>query len=286
MLKRFLSTILLWSAIIGPLVYFGPIAALWLIAILSLGTQYEFYCLMEKMGRKPFKALGTTLGVVMIIVPYYANEFVRQYSGEPIDGLQSSIIAITIVACCLRILVHRKVNERIETLGSTLVGLIYVPFMLTFMARLLNVSDDPSEGLMLILWLIVVAKFCDVGALLAGKAFGRHKMSPDTSPGKTWEGAVGGCLTSIALGYAFVHFGGEYFPPFVTPIWAAVIALPISILSIISDLVESMIKRQAGQKDSGNFIPGIGGAFDLGDSLILTAPTAFLLFGLLQSLAN
>ena len=278
MQKRILSTLLLWAAIIGPVWYFGPEAAVWLIAIISFGTQWEMYTLMEKMGRRPFKSLGTSLGTVMILGPYYADK----YTEHSIEGLQAGIIAVAIVACCLRILVHRTVEQRIETLGDTLVGLIYIPFMLTFMARMLTITPVLNEGLLLILWLIVTAKFCDVGALLFGKAFGRHKMSPSTSPGKTWEGAIGGCLTSIVLAYAFVHFGQDYFPAFFTPVWAAIFALPIAILSIVSDLVESMIKRMADQKDSGKFIPGIGGAFDLSDSLILTSPTAFLLFGLLQ----
>src|SRR5690606_5066987 len=154
--------------------------------------------------------------------------------------------------------------------------------MLTFMARMLTITPDKSEGLMLILWLIVTAKFCDVGALLVGRAIGKHQMSPNTSPKKTWEGAVGGCLVSVGLGYAFVHFGRDAFPEFLTPMWGAILALPVAILSIISDLVESMMKRMAAQKDSGKFIPGIGGAFDLTDSLILSAPAAFLLFGLLK----
>ncbi|EDY84321.1 phosphatidate cytidylyltransferase [Verrucomicrobiia bacterium DG1235] len=277
MAKRIFSTILLWAIIVGS-VTVTPEAAVWLIAIVSFGTQWELYGLMQKMGRQPFKTLGSSLGTFMILGPFYAEKALN----HQVPGLQASIIAITIVAVCLRILVHRKVEDRIETLGATLVGLIYVPFMLTFMARMLTITPEMSEGLMLILWLIATAKFCDVGALVFGKAFGRHKMSPNTSPGKTWEGAIGGCLTSVAIGFAFVHFAGDYFPAFFKPHWAALFALPIAALSIVSDLVESMMKRAAKQKDSGAFIPGIGGAFDLSDSLILTSPTAFLLFGLLQ----
>lgn len=277
MAKRLLSTLLLWTVVIASVTY-NPEAAVWLIAIVSAGTQWELYSLLEKMGRQPFKSLGTSLGTLMILAPYYANKLIEQ----PIPGLQASIIAVTIVAICLRILIHRQVEQRIETLGSTLIGLIYVPFMLTFMARMLTLTPDKSEGLMLILWLIVTAKFCDVGALVFGKAFGKHKMSPNTSPGKTWEGAVGGCLTSVGLGFVFVWLAGSQFPAFFTPLWGALFALPISVLSIVSDLVESMIKRAAKEKDSGRFIPGIGGAFDLSDSLILTSPMAFLLFGLLM----
>lgn len=277
MAKRIFSTILLWAIIIGSVSY-TPEAAVWLIAMISFGTQWELYGLMEKMGRKPFKSLGSTLGTFMILGPFY----IQKGFDHQVPGLQASIIAVTIVAICLRILVHRELEDRIETLGSTLVGLIYVPFMLTFMARMLTVTPDMSEGLMLILWLIATAKFCDVGALIFGKAFGRHKMSPNTSPGKTWEGAIGGCLTSVGIGFAFAYYAGDFFPDFFNPYWAALIALPIGALSIVSDLVESMMKRAAKEKDSGAFIPGIGGAFDLSDSLILTSPTAFLLFGLLQ----
>ncbi len=106
-------------------------------------------------------------------------------------------------------------------------------------------------------------------------------MSPITSPKKTWEGAVGGCLISVGLGFSLTYFAGDYYPPFFTPFWGTLFALPIAIISIISDLVESMLKRMADQKDSGTSIPGIGGAFDLTDSLILTAPTGYLLLGFL-----
>jgi phosphatidate cytidylyltransferase len=245
--------------------------------VLSLGSQYEFYGLLEKMGRRPFKKFGVVLGTVMIIVPYYANLFTDRHVGS----VQSAIIAVTIVACCLRILKERKIDERIESLSSTLLGLIYIPFMLSFLVRMIELPAEPAKGLMLVVWLIVTAKFTDVGALLFGKAFGRHPMSPNTSPKKTWEGAIGGCFVSVALGFALTYFARDYFPMFFTPLWGTLLALPIAVIAIISDLVESMLKRMAEEKDSGSFIPGIGGAFDLTDSLILSAPTGYLLFGLL-----
>lgn len=229
------------------------------------------------MGRKPFKKFGVFLGTIIIFAPYYANKLDLSHA----EGIQSGIIAVTIVACCLRIFRERKVAERIESLGSTLLGLIYVPFMLNFLVRMIELPEKPEQGLMLVVWLVVTAKFTDVGALLFGKAFGRHAMSPVTSPKKTWEGAIGGCLVSIGLGFALTYFARDYFPPFFTPLWGTIFALPIAIISIISDLVESMLKRMADQKDSGSSIPGIGGSFDLTDSLILTAPTGYLLFGLL-----
>ena len=277
MKKRIFSTLILWIVVVICFFVIGPDAAVWLLAVLSLGSQYEFYGLLEKMGRRPFKKFGAVLGTVMIIVPYYANLFTDRHVGS----VQSAIIAVTIVACCLRILKERKIDERIESLSSTLLGLIYIPFMLSFLVRMIELPAEPAKGLMLVVWLIVTAKFTDVGALLFGKAFGRHPMSPNTSPKKTWEGAIGGCFVSVALGFALTYFARDYFPMFFTPLWGTLLALPIAVIAIISDLVESMLKRMAEEKDSGSFIPGIGGAFDLTDSLILSAPTGYLLFGLL-----
>ncbi len=278
MIKRIGSTIFLWGLAGVFFFYFGGDASVWLLAFLSFGTQWEFYGLLEKMGRKPFKNSGTALGTIMIVGPYYASKSDHVH----IEGIQSGIIAIAIVACCLRILNERDSSDRIETLGSTLLGLIYIPFMLAFLVRILELPGDELHGLMLIAWTVGVAKFCDIGALLFGKAFGKHQMSPKMSPKKTWEGAVGGCLVSIGVGFAISHFGAPYLPPFFNSFWGTLFALPIAIVSIISDLVESVIKRRADQKDSGKFIPGIGGAFDLTDSLILSAPVAFLLLGLIS----
>ena len=192
MKQRIFSTFAIWT-ITGLILYFmGGQGAVWLLTVLAIGTQYEFYTLLEKMGRRPFKRFGTLLGAIMILAPYYTSRF----SDAHAQGMAAGIVAVTIVACCLRILAHRDTHERIATLEATLVGLIYIPFMLTFMVRLLELPAhvagiDPRlaeiQGLMMILWFVITTKFCDVGALLFGKMFGRHKMAPNTSPKKTWE---------------------------------------------------------------------------------------------------
>jgi phosphatidate cytidylyltransferase len=130
------------------------------------------------------------------------------------------------------------------------------------------------------LWLIAVAKFCDVGALLTGLAIGKHKMAPVISPKKTWEGAIGGVVTSMGVGALVAWLARDQFPARMTPLSGALIAAPIAVVGIVSDLVESIIKRRAAIKDSGHVIPGIGGMFDLSDSLLLTGPVAYFLFGL------
>jgi len=103
-------------------------------------------------------------------------------------------------------------------------------------------------------------------------------MSPEISPKKTWEGAAGGIFISMALGALIAWLGREVLPSSFTPLVAAAVAAPIAAVGILSDLVESIIKRRAALKDSGGLIPGIGGMFDLSDSLLLPAPIAYLLF--------
>ena len=156
--------------------------------------------------------------------------------------------------------------------------------MLQYFVRILTpLPDDtvtPNGRLLLCLWLIAVAKFCDVGALLTGMAFGRHPMAPHISPKKTWEGAVGGVLVSMGIGALVAWLARGQLPAHMTPLVAALIAAPIALVAIVSDLVESIIKRHAALKDSGGAIPGIGGVFDLSDSLLLTAPLGYFLFAL------
>ncbi|MBP7143242.1 MAG: phosphatidate cytidylyltransferase, partial [Opitutaceae bacterium] len=136
----------------------------------------------------------------------------------------------------------------------------------------------PRTGLVMALWLIAVAKFCDTGALLSGMAFGRHRMAPQISPKKTWEGFAGGLLSAALMGAAIAYFARDYLPAGFSPWLAALIALPIAAVSVVSDLVESIMKRRADVKDSGRTIPGIGGMFDLTDSLILAAPLGYAVF--------
>ena len=141
-----------------------------------------------------------------------------------------------------------------------------------------------SFGLFFCLWVLAVAKFSDVGALLVGKMIGRTKMAPSISPGKTVEGLLGGIGTSIGIGILLPWIVQTYHPGWVSfeginlePSSAAVLALPIAIAAVIGDLIASVLKRLANVKDSGGAIPGIGGMLDLTDSLMLAVPTGYFL---------
>jgi phosphatidate cytidylyltransferase len=269
--QRILSTILLWVVAIVVLHFWGATGGVWLITLLACATQFEFYRMLKRTGLEPFNRLGLTVGALVVLAPYYLED----------RSIQTTyVLAGAVVVFALRILSEREPHNRMETLAATLFGVLYVPFMLQFLVRIMILPT----GLALGLWLVAVAKFCDVGALLSGLAFGRHKMAPNISPKKTWEGAIGGIATSAGVGALLVwlgnseRFGGPYFPENFTPLGAGLMAVPIATASIISDLVESIIKRRAEVKDTSQLIPGIGGVFDLTDSLILAAPIGYFLF--------
>lgn len=269
---RIISTILLWSLVLACLRFGGATGAVWLIAGFSVLTLHEFYAMVAGMGHRPFHRLGLLLGAVITLAPWF-----RIPAAGP-----GALLALAVIVFAVRILGERTPDARIESLAWTAFGLLYVPFMLQFLVRTVLIAGPHSDtGLVMAVWLIAVAKFCDTGALLTGLAFGRHRMAPEISPKKTWEGLAGGLLVSVGVGVALAWFCRGYLPPRFTPWFAAALALPVAGLAVVSDLVESVIKRRANLKDAGRTIPGIGGIFDLTDSLLLAAPLGWAVFHLL-----
>lgn len=130
-----------------------------------------------------------------------------------------------------------------------------------------------ERGLLSVLYLVTVAKMVDNGALLVGRLLGRHKLAPKISPAKTVEGVLGG----LCAGMLTAFFLGPYCTDG-SPTFFLIFGLTIGIFSVIGDLVASLVKRRAGAKDSGSLLPGIGGALDLMDSVLLSSPIAYLLF--------
>jgi len=279
-LSRIFSTVVLWSVILGSLYFFGAHAAVALLTVLAALTLYEFYGMLAKMGLRPFRFLGLSLGVLMTAGPYYFDYYYD--APEIARDIPVALLVAGLVISCFRALGERDATNRVETIASTVLGILYIPFMLQFLVAILMRDAESGENLALCLWVVAVSKFCDVGALLTGLAIGRHKMAPSISPKKTWEGAVGGVLISGGVGAAIAYFAADRLPASLTPTVAALVAAPLAIVTIVSDLMESAVKRRADTKDTGKLIPGIGGAFDLTDSLILTAPVAYFIFMFLE----
>jgi phosphatidate cytidylyltransferase len=131
------------------------------------------------------------------------------------------------------------------------------------------------DGNFFIFYFIVVTKFSDIGAYVTGTLIGRHKMIPRISPGKTWEGFAGAIVVSTALSVLFVHLAGPRLYG-MNLRHAIILGVVLSAAAVVGDLIESIFKREAGVKDSGQWFPGIGGVLDLMDSLLFNAPLMYL----------
>ncbi|HWY94220.1 MAG TPA: phosphatidate cytidylyltransferase [Steroidobacteraceae bacterium] len=134
------------------------------------------------------------------------------------------------------------------------------------LARLQVAAQGFAGGPQMVLWLVLLVIAADVGAYFAGRSLGRRKLAPRVSPGKTWEGAMGGLLMVALVAWA----GAAYFG--LPPLAVVVFGCAVGVFSIIGDLTESMFKRAAGLKDSGALLPGHGGLLDRIDSVTAAAP--------------
>src|SRR3954470_20606386 len=249
--KRIFSTVLLWTIVAVALWFFRTRGALVLITLISVFTLREFYALMHASGYDPFDKLGMTFGALITLGPWLHAQF-----GWP----TALFLPLPVIVFAVRLLGERTPETRVESLASTLFGLVYVAVMLRYLVAIITPlpgdAVSPDGRLLLVLWLVAVTKFCDMGALLTGMAIGRHKMSPQISPKKTWEGAIGGVFFSMGIGALIAWLARHQFPAHLTPLVAALCALPIAIIGIVADLVESVLKRRANRKDSGATIPG------------------------------
>jgi phosphatidate cytidylyltransferase len=165
--------------------------------------------------------------------------------------------------------------------GSTLFGMIYLGISLNILQQLalIESTDNTHRGTQLVLLFMATVKMGDIGAYFGGRAFGKHKMSPRISPGKTWEGFAFSFVGAIGGAYLFTWaltatcsqapFDGWWQPL----VWALVLGP----LGVAGDLAESAMKRDAAVKDSSNVVPGFGGFLDILDALIIAAPVAYLL---------
>ena len=155
---------------------------------------------------------------------------------------------------------------------------LLIGFVVLFPAWLALVQlRIPGPGVLLAV--LAVVWMADVAAYFSGRAFGKHKLAPSISPGKTWEGTIGAAVGVVLYGIALRL--GFAFAPVGLPFWVLCL-LGVTAISVIGDLFESMLKRQAGIKDSSNVLPGHGGVLDRIDSLTSTLPIVALLWLLLR----
>lgn len=294
-----------WRLILGPLII-ALLAALcwadaqsarpgiWLVplaVVLCLLATQEMLGMFRAGGRTPLAwsvYLGTLLPLLAACAPI---AWLQESSDWPTDcpvgrlgWLACGLAAGLLVALAGEMRRYTEPGQSIANLGAAALSILYVGGLLGFLVqlRLLSVAGDVSRGgLLAMLSMIIVVKMTDIGAYTAGRLWGKHKMAPTLSPGKTWEGVAGGLVFAIvgawlALGPLASKLGIESDRDGLA--WFVCVfayAMIVSCAGIMGDLAESLLKRDAGVKDSSTWLPGFGGVLDLLDSLLVAAPVAY-----------
>jgi len=186
--------------------------------------------------------------------------------------LTTGMIAVFVIAI-LTFSRDRNVAGVVAAAGAVMFAMVYIGFMLGFLLALRR-----EHSAWIIIGVIAVTKACDTGAYFTGRAFGRHRMIPWLSPGKTWEGLAGGIVTAVAVGIGLAAASRWLGPADRIPIWVgAVCGAVFAVVGQLGDLTMSLFKRGAGLKDSSTILPGLGGVLDVLDSPLMVAPVAWWL---------
>ena len=259
--------------------YFGGAALSALLGILAAVGTWELYRIATVAGVRPL-AVGVALSAA---VPLLVQAHFQRILSVPL-----SVGAVIVVALLGAALWVRGVEGRpLLAVAVTVFGVLYVGGMLSFGYGLrehrFTVGD--AAGATLVGFPVLLTWASDTGAYFVGRAIGRRKLMPSISPGKTIEGSLGGLVTTVLVAWLYATF--VLVPVASLALTAAgvvVIGVAVSVAAQVGDLAESMIKREAGVKDSSGFLPGHGGVLDRVDSLLFVLPVAYLLldrFGLL-----
>jgi phosphatidate cytidylyltransferase len=275
---RLVSSLVLWGIMLAVVFWLPPTGLYIFMNVVIARAVWEFYTICEAKGLPAFKAWGAVGTVALISGSWFVfgMDSYRRPSDFPALSYDFDIFILLLFA--LGVFIRQfpqKLNPQgLETMAITLFGLIYVAWLSNFITR---VNFATGHGRFWVMYLVVVTKFTDMGAYLVGSTLGRHKMIPRISPKKTWEGTIGGIAFAV---------GGSLLCYYVLPDrlsadgmllkHALVLGALIGAAAVIGDLAESLIKREAGVKDSSNWLPGHGGALDLIDSFLFTAPLLYV----------
>ena len=280
--RRLASSLLLWAVVIGALFsgnrYISDYFFLAVMVLLSVTGLIEFYGMAQKRDLVCFKNWGIMGGVLLTVGTFLHCTGKLGAHSSPADAndFETSFIILFVLGLCVRQFVSRSNTAGIVAISVTLFGLMYVPWLLNFITQInFFPALKPGDGTFFVLYFILVTKFSDMGAYAVGSLIGKHKMIPRISPGKTWEGFGGAIVVSTIASVVFAHLAKDHMDGMNT-MHAIILGVILSVSAVIGDLIESLFKREAGLKDSGNLFPGIGGILDLLDSLLFNAPIMYL----------
>lgn len=259
--------------VVAACVYFGDAPLAILLSIASALGAWEYARLATAAGARP---MGKWTVVLAALVPLAVHAL---RLGYPVPG--PALLAMLVpILLSVALWTRGSAGRPIESVATTLFGVLYTGGMLAFVyaLRYHRFAIEPLAGSMLVALPVVLTWLNDSGAYFFGKKFGVRKLMPSVSPGKTWAGAWGALGTTIVFTYLLSAFVLKPVAGLALTIPGAVVfGAVMSVAAQVGDLVESMLKREAGMKDSSTLIPGHGGVLDRTDSLLFTVPIAYVL---------
>jgi phosphatidate cytidylyltransferase len=276
------------SILIPGVLYVIAAGGLWVLGtviVFVLLAQREFYGLIEDKGAHPIVGFGLAGGAALPVVAYLGNEYHA-----------TLLMTATLLVVMLAQLGRREITESLVSISGTFFGVFYVGWLLSHAVVLREFHTQmvarhgpiataqlqvvPDTGAFLLVYCLAVVVLCDTGAYFAGRAYGKRKLAPRISPGKTIEGAIGGVVLGTVGGLAMKSIFDLVWPELSAVLGYAAAAgfgVLVSIVGIVGDLVESLLKRDASRKDAGSLLPGMGGILDRVDAPILGIPATYYL---------
>ena len=273
--QRILFAVVAIPVVLGA-VWFGDWAIASVLAIASALAAWEFYRIAERIGTRPMAPAGIAIAALLPLAVH------AKYLGLPVDRLVSaSAGTVLVVGLFSAAIFARGVSGRpLESVSLTVFGILYTGAMLSFgyVLRYHPYAIDRPAGTALLVLALALVWISDTAAYAVGRTVGKRKLIPSVSPGKTVAGAVGALITSAVASWALVRYMlVPYAQLGLRPLHALLFGIAVSTAVQLGDLAESLIKRQAGVKDSSQIIPGHGGVLDRIDGMLFALPVAYWL---------
>lgn len=238
------------------------------LAVFALGAGlFEFYSLTKKLELKADAAMGY-IGAFVLFVGFVFDAPTK--APELLIATLALIVVAILISQTFRF--QKDFSKMLTGIGVTMLGILYVAFLGGFMVAMrTGFENQPSLSTKLLGYFFFVIFASDIGAYFAGRAFGKHKLAPIISPGKTVEGLIGGLVAAAAAAAATTFL---FFPelPFQFSIPLAIV---LAAVGVLGDLCESAMKRGSKTKDAATILPGHGGFLDRLDSLLFGAPILY-----------
>lgn len=275
--KRTIFGFLFVVVVIGCIILGGFYAVLMLAAVVGAGSA-EIANLYPHEKGKSLSNIVTAMSIMLYV-------FLSLYSQNP-DSIETRIFVLPIFFNIpLLIALFSKKHNYVEVVGSSWLSMIFVALPCGIMTMFYNETlMGTDKGWVLLIFAFLLIWVNDIFAYLTGVSIGRHKLCPRISPKKTIEGSIGGAVFTMLFAYVLNRFvlNVFFFDNYMSDIEVLFLALGVVVFGTLGDLTESMMKRHAGVKDSGNIIPGHGGILDRFDATFMAMPFVFLYLNLIN----